>query len=78
MVRGVLTEVKTHGKGVSIVGAHFRSHWVKRSAHTDRESFGKFGPAFVSDIPVLGHVQAGQARVHLQEVDRKRMVSGGC
>ena len=55
-----------------IVGAHFRIHWLtKRSADTDRESLGKFGPAFVSDLHVPGHVQAGQARVHLQEVDQK-------
>ena len=67
---GVLTGIEMHGKAVSIVGAHFRSHWLKRSANTDRESLGKFGPAFVSDLSVAGHVQAGQARVHLQEVDR--------
>ena len=58
-----------HGKGASIVGAHFRSRWVKRSADTDRESLGEFGPAFVSDLLVVGHVQAGQARVHLQYID---------
>ena len=66
-----------HGKGATIVGAQRRSHWLKRSANTDRESLGKFGPAFVSDLPVPGHVQAGQARVHLQEVDQKNLVSGG-
>lgn len=67
-----------HEKGVSIEGAHFKSHWVKRSAETDRESFGKLGPAFVRDLSVLGHAQAGQARVHLQGIDLKDMVSGGC
>ena len=67
-----------HGKSVSIVGAHFRSHKVKRSADADRESLGNFGPAFVSDLFVHGDVQAGQARVDLQDIDRKRMVSGGC
>ena len=61
----LLTGIKMHGKSVSIVGAHFRSHWVKRSANTDLESLGKFGPAFVSDLLVVGHVQAGQTRVHL-------------
>ena len=66
-----------HGKSVSIVGAHFRIRWVKRSADTDRESLGKFGPAFVSDLPVAGHIEAGQARVDLQEVDRKDTVKGG-
>ena len=65
-----------HGKSVSIVGAHFRIRWVKRSADTDRESHGKFGPAFVSDLLVVGHIEAGQARVHLQRIDRKSMVSG--
>ena len=65
-----------YGQSVSIVGAQFRSPWVKRSADADRESLGEFGPAFVSDLLVLGHVQAGQARVHLQEVDRKGLVSG--
>ena len=65
-----------HGKGVSIVDAHFGSHWVKRSADADRESLGNFGPAFVSDLIVLGHVQDGQVRVHLQDIDRKSMVSG--
>ena len=58
-----------HGKGVSIVGAHFRSRWVKQSADTDRESLGNFGPAFVSDLLVEGHVQAGQVLVHLQGID---------
>ena len=72
----LLTGVKMHGTGVSIVGAHLRIRWVKRSADTDRESLGKLGPAFVSDLLVPGHVQACQARVHLQEVDRKSMVSG--
>ena len=28
-VSGGLTGVEMHGKGVSIVNAHFRSHWVK-------------------------------------------------
>jgi len=65
-----------HGKGVSIVGAHFRSHWVENSADTDREPLGNFGPAFVSDLLVPRHVQAGQVLVHLQEVDRKDTVSG--
>jgi hypothetical protein len=50
---------------------------VKRSADSDRESLGKFGPAFVSDLLVASHIQAGQGSVHLQEVDRKSMVSGG-
>ena len=58
-----------HGKAVSIVGAHFRSHKVKRSADADRESLGNFGPAFVSDLFVAGHVQAGQVLVHLQDID---------
>ena len=66
-----------HGKRASIVGAHFRSHKVKRSADADRKSLGNFGPAFVSDLYILGHVQAGQVLVDLQEIDRKRMVSGG-
>ena len=66
-----------HGKEASIVGAHFRSHWVNRSADTDREPLGEFGPAHVSDLLVEGHVQAGQVRVDLQDIDRKRMVSGG-
>ena len=73
----MLTGVEMHEKGVSIEGAHFKSHWVKRSADTDRESLGKFGPAFVSDLRVPGHVQAGQVLVHLQEVDRKDTVRGG-
>ena len=75
MVSGI-TGVKMHGKGASIVEAHFRSRWVKQSADTDRESLGKFDPAFVSDVPVRGYIQAGQARVHLQEIDRKGVVSG--
>ena len=54
-----------HRKGVSIVGAHFRSLWVENSADTDRESLGKFGPAHVSDLRVPGHVQAGQVLVDL-------------
>jgi hypothetical protein len=58
-----------HGKAVSIVDAHFRSHWVKQSVDTDRESLGKFGPSFISDLFVPGHVQAGQACIHLQEID---------
>ena len=65
MVSGGLTGVEMHGKGVSIVNAHFRSHWVNRSADTDRESLGEFGPAHVSDLLAPRHVQAGQARVHL-------------
>ena len=65
-----------HGKSVSIVGAHFKSLWVKRSVDADRESLGNFGPAFVSDLYILGHVQAGQVLVNLQEIDRKSMVSG--
>ena len=65
MVSGGLTGVEMHGKEASIVGAHFRSHWVNRSADTDRESLGKFGPAFVSDLRVPGHVQAGQELVDL-------------
>jgi len=65
-----------HGKGVSIMSLHFRSRWAKRSADADRKSLGNFGPAFVSDLVVLGHVQAGQARVDLQDINRKRMVSG--
>ena len=73
----MLTGVEMHEKGVSIEGAHFKSHWVKRSADTDRESLGDFDPAFVSDLLVEGHVQAGQVRVDLQDIDRKRMVSGG-
>ena len=77
MVTGLLTGVEMHGKGVSIVGYHFKSPWVKRSADTDRESLGKLGPAFVSDLLVVAHVQVCQARVHLQEVDRKGLVSGG-
>ena len=66
-----------HGKEASIVAAHFRSHWVKQSADTDRESLGKFGPAFAIDLLVPGHAQAGQVLVVLQEVDQKGMVSGG-
>ena len=58
------------------MGAHFRSHWVKQSADTDRESLGKFSPTLISDLPVEAHIQAGQARVHLQKVDRKIMVRG--
>ena len=50
---------------------------MKRSADSDREPLGKFGPAFDSDLSVPGHVQAGQVLVHLQEVDQKGMVSGG-
>ena len=61
-----------HGKRASIVGAHFRSRWVKRSVDADRECFGKINPAFVSDLSVAGHAQAGQARVHLQEIALKR------
>ena len=49
---------------------------MKQSADTDRESLGKFGPAFVSDVPVAGHIEAGQACVKLQGIDRKSMVSG--
>ncbi len=49
---------------------------MKRSADTDRKSLGEFGPAFVSDVLVVGHVQAGQARVHLQDIDRKYVVRG--
>ena len=52
-VSGGLTGVEMHGKGASIVGAHFSSHWVENSANTDRESLGDFGPAFVSDLQVL-------------------------
>ena len=66
-----------HGKAVLIVAAHFRSHWVKRSANADRKSLGKFDPAFVSDQRVVPHIQAGQVLVDLQEVDQKSMVSGG-
>ena len=78
----MLTGVEMHGKGVSIMGAHFGSHRVKRSADADRESLGKFGPAFVSDLLVVGHIEAGhieagQARVNLQGIDRKSMVSRG-
>ena len=73
----LLTGVKMHGTGVSIVGAHLRIRWVKRSADTDRESLGNFGPAFVSDLLVPGHIQAGQARVHLQEIDQNDTVTGG-
>ena len=65
MVSGGLTGVEMHGKEASIVGAHFRSHWVNRSADTDRESIGEFGPAHVSDLLVPGHVQAGQVLVDL-------------
>ena len=65
-----------YGKSVSIVGDYFRSRWVKRSADTDRESLGNFGPTFVSDLSVAGHVQAGQVLVHLQDINRKGMVSG--
>ena len=72
----MLTGAKTHGKRVSIVGAHFKSLWVKPSADTDRESLGEFGPAFVSDIFVVGHIQAGQACVHLQDIDQKDTVGG--
>ena len=53
---GALTGVNMHGKGVSIVGAHFRIRWVKQSADTDRESLGNFGPAFVRDLIIIGHV----------------------
>ena len=42
-----------------------------------RESLGNFGPAFVSDPPVVSHIQAGQVLVHLKEIDRKGVVSGG-
>ena len=42
---------------------------MKQSADTDRESLGKFDPAFVSDLIILGHVQAGQVLVHLQDID---------
>ena len=42
-----------------------------------RESLGNFSPAFVSDLPVPGHTQAGQVLVHLKEIDRKGVVSGG-
>ena len=66
---GAVTRVKMHRKGVSIVGAHFRSHWVENSADTDRESLGKFGPAFVCDLWVVFHIQAGQVLVHLQGID---------
>ena len=69
MVSGGVTRVKMHRKGVSIVGAHFRSHWVENSADTDRESLGKFGPAFVCDLWVVAHIQAGQVLVHLQGID---------
>ena len=65
-----------HGKYVSIVGAHFGSHWAKRGADADRKSLGKFGPAFVSDPIVFGHIEASQVLVDLQEIDRKSMVSG--
>ena len=75
-VRGGLTGVEMHGKEASIVAAHFRSHRVKQSADTDRESLGKSDPAFVSDLFVAAHVQAGQVLIHLQEVDQKGMVSG--
>ena len=50
---GLVTGVKMHGKGVSIVGAQFKSPWVQRSADTDRKSLGKVGPAFVGDLLVL-------------------------
>ena len=74
---GGLTGVEMHGKGASIVGADFSSHWVKQSANTDRESLGDLGPAFVSDRIVLGHIEASQVLVDLQKIDRKSMVSGG-
>ena len=64
-VSGGLTGVVMHGKEASIVGAHFGSHWVNRSADTDRESLGEFGPANVSDPLVRGHAQAGQVLVDL-------------
>ena len=51
---------------------------MKQNADTNRESLGKFGPAFVSDLVVPGHVQAGQVLVHLQDIDRKGTVTGGC
>ena len=66
-----------HGKYVSIVGAHFGSHWAKRGADADRKSLGKFGPAFVSDLIVFGHIEASQVLVDLPKIDRKSMVSGG-
>ena len=49
---------------------------MKQSADTDRKSLGKFGPAFVSDPIVFGHIEASQVLVDLQEIDRKSMVSG--
>ena len=51
---------------------------MENSADTDRESLGKFGPAFVCDLWVVSHIQAGQVLVHLKEIDRKGVVSGGC
>ena len=65
-----------YGKGLLIVGAHFKSFWMKQSADTDRESLGNFGPAFASDPPVVSHIQAGQVLVHLQEINRKRKKHG--
>ena len=59
-------------KVYQIVGFHFRSHWVKRSADTDRESLGDFGPAFVRDLLVAGHIQVCQVLVHLQDIDQKK------
>ena len=41
-----------------------------------RESLGKFGPAFVRDLFVVVHIQAGQGLVDLQEIDREDTVSG--
>ena len=45
---------------------------MKRSADTDRESLGNFGPAFVSDLRVRAQIEAGEKLVDLQTSKRKK------
>ena len=56
----------------------FKTQATIQVASVYRETPGDFGPSVVGDLPNIGHVQAGQVLVHLQDIDRKSMVSGGC
>ena len=42
-----------------------------------RETLSNFGPALVGDAIVLGHIEAGNRLVDLQETGRKETVRGG-
>ena len=77
MVSGAANWGRNEWKRCIDCGCSAQEPLAERSADADHESLGKFDPAFVSDLLVPGHIQAGQERVHLQEVDRKNMVNGG-